>query len=72
MKNKKRIFWNLRTGLAGGHFLAAEGIEYFLGLYQTPLGTRCDILGPDLIPIKTKLKITYAKRLVKRWVKNEG
>lgn len=62
----ERIYWNLRTGLAGGFFLMADKVPYILSIYQTVRGDRCDILDTDLNIIASKLKINYAKRKVKR------
>ncbi len=61
-----RLYWNLRFGLVGGYFLTADKCQYFISIYNTRRGTRCDLVDHHFTPIRTNLSINYAKRLAKK------
>lgn len=65
MKNN-RIYWNLRTGLAGGYFLAADSVPYFICIFQTALGEKCQIMNSSFDPISKTIKIEAAKRKIRK------
>jgi len=60
-----RIYWNLRTGLAGGFFLAADNCPYLIVLFETARGTRAYVADQYLNQISSEMKIESAKRKVK-------
>ena len=65
-----RLYWNSRTGLAGAHYLMSDHTNYIIMTYNTGLGVKCDILdGRTFFTVKSKLKVSYAKRLIKRGIK---
>ena len=65
----KRLYWNLRTGLSGGYFLAADNCDYFISIFETRLGTRCQIMDCFFTPISKTIKINTAKRKIKNMTK---
>ena len=62
----KRLYWNLRTGLAGGYFLAADNCDYFISIFTTARGERCQIMDSSFTPISGNLKIETAKRKIRK------
>ena len=65
----KRLYWNLRTGLAGGAFLAADNCPYFISLFETSQGTRCTIMDGYFTPLSKAIKVDTAKRKIREMLR---